>query len=259
MSNTIRFEDGAAYEATMGRWSEIAGAQFLTWLAPPPGAGWLDIGCGTGVFSRMILERCAPGVVTAIDPSQAQLDHARRIAPGIHFHLADAQALPFPAASFDQAVMALVIFFLPDPARGVQEMARILRPGGTASAYAWDSQGNGSPLGPVLAVLEARGHQPPTPPSPTASAPAEMRRLWSQAGFTAIETTQLVPEMRFDSFAAYWAMMVRMPRIGPLLESLPPAETEAIRTELKTRLATDEHTPFTTTAHANAIHGRLPR
>ena len=36
------FEDGAAYERFMGRWSRAAGAAFLDWLAPPPGLHWLD-------------------------------------------------------------------------------------------------------------------------------------------------------------------------------------------------------------------------
>ena len=258
MSATIRFDDGAAYEDTMGRWSEAAAAHFLAWLAPPQGAAWLDIGCGTGVFSRMIERHCAPAVVTAIDPSQAQLDQARRLAPGIHFHLADAQSLPFPAGSFGQAVMALVIFFLPSPDRGVAEMARVLQPGGTASAYVWDSEGTGSPLHPIAAALQARGHAVPSPPSPGASGLAALRALWSGAGFTGIETTSFDVALPFPGFAAYWSMMARMPRIGPVLATLPPQEADAIRTELRTRLAAAETPPFTATARANAIRGTLP-
>ncbi len=258
MSGTIRFDDGTAYEESMGRWSELAGAEFLAWLAPPAGAAWLDIGCGTGVFSRMIARSCAPAAITAIDPSEAQLAYARQAAPAIHYQQADAQALPFPAASFDQAVMALVIFFLPDPAKGVAEMARILRPGGTASAYAWDSLGGGTPTVPVQRVLEAHGHKPPNPPSPAASGLAQLRALWSAAGFTGIETRRIDIGMRFESFAAYWAMMRRMSRVSPLLDSLGEAEVEAIRVDLRQRVAPGPEGPFTAPAHANAVRGHLP-
>ena len=48
--STGYFNDGAAYEQFMGRWSRAVGVEFLDWLAPPDGARWLDVGCGTGTF-----------------------------------------------------------------------------------------------------------------------------------------------------------------------------------------------------------------
>ena len=53
-------------------------------------------------------------------------------------------ALPFPDERFDSAVMALVIFFARDPATGVAEMRRVVRPGGTVASYIWDMLGGGS-------------------------------------------------------------------------------------------------------------------
>ena len=73
----IRFDDGAAYERMMGVWSRLAGDIFLDWLAPPPGLRWVDIGCGNGAFTELIVERCAPAEIQGIDPSQAQLAFAR--------------------------------------------------------------------------------------------------------------------------------------------------------------------------------------
>ena len=46
------FNDAEAYERFMGRWSRTVGEMFLHWLAPPKGAIWLDVGCGTGIFTR---------------------------------------------------------------------------------------------------------------------------------------------------------------------------------------------------------------
>lgn len=45
------FDDGAAYDEFMGRWSRAVGAVFLDWLAAPRKAAWLDVGCGTGAFT----------------------------------------------------------------------------------------------------------------------------------------------------------------------------------------------------------------
>ena len=63
-----------------------------------------------------------------IDPSDAQIRYAsgRPDAPGAVFRTGNAQSLPFDNDRFDAAVMALVIFFVPDPAKGVAEMARVV-------------------------------------------------------------------------------------------------------------------------------------
>ena len=68
----IRFDDGAAYEQMMGIWSWFAGEVFLDWLAPPSGLRWIDIGCGTGAFTELLVERCAPVEVQGIDPSEGR-------------------------------------------------------------------------------------------------------------------------------------------------------------------------------------------
>src|SRR6185503_5399234 len=95
------FDDADAYERYMGRWSRAIGENFLAWLAPPRDARWLDIGCGTGAFSALIGERCAPKSVSGIDPSAAQADYARRKLPNADIRTGDAMALPFADAQFD--------------------------------------------------------------------------------------------------------------------------------------------------------------
>ena len=70
MNEQIRFDDGAAYERFMGVWSQLAGAAFIDWLAPAQGLRWLDVGCGNGAFTELLVERCAPASVDGIDPSE---------------------------------------------------------------------------------------------------------------------------------------------------------------------------------------------
>src|SRR5512144_1988646 len=107
-ANQIRYDDGAAYERMMGIWSRAAGEIFLDWLAPTRGLRWVDVGCGSGAFTELLVERYAPAEVEGVDASEAQLSFARARPVGqiAKFHQADALALPFPEARFDAAVMA---------------------------------------------------------------------------------------------------------------------------------------------------------
>src|SRR5207247_300646 len=180
----IRFEDGAAYERMMGVWSRLAGDVFLDWLAPRPGLRWIDVGCGTGAFSELLIERCAPAEVQGIDPSEAQLAFARTrpAARLAQFRQGDAMALPFPEGRFDAAIMALVIFFVPEPAKGVAEMVRVVGPGGIVAAYAWDVLADGHPGGPIQVEMRKMGLSPLLPPSAGASRIEALRELWANAG-----------------------------------------------------------------------------
>jgi SAM-dependent methyltransferase len=113
------FADGKAYERFIGRWSQLAGEKFLDWIDPPKNLRWIDVGCGNGAFTEVLISRCSPAAVTDIDPSDGQIAYAST-RPGTklaQFRIADAQSLPFADDSFDAASMALVITFVPDPVK----------------------------------------------------------------------------------------------------------------------------------------------
>src|SRR5689334_8021332 len=193
MADQIRFEDGAAYERYMGKWSRLAGEAFLDWLNAKPGLRWLDVGCGNGAFTELLAERCAPAAIDGVDPSEAQLVFARtrpRLSGG-NFRVGNAMALPYPDDAFDAAVMPLVIFFVPEPAKGVAEMARVVRPGGWVTAYAWDMEGGGFPYQALHDEMRALGAVVPKPPRPDASRIEVMDELWRRAGLTDVETRTL--------------------------------------------------------------------
>jgi ubiquinone/menaquinone biosynthesis C-methylase UbiE len=99
-----------------------------------PGDEVLDIGCGTGYFSRRAARVVAPdGHVVGIDPSRPVIDYATRVAPATcTFQTARAEALPYPDASFDLVISSLAFHHLPPVERptALRESYRVLRPGG---------------------------------------------------------------------------------------------------------------------------------
>jgi SAM-dependent methyltransferase len=257
---SIRFDDGAAYERYMGKWSQLAGETFLDWLAPKPSLRWLDVGCGNGAFTEMLVERCAPVIVQGIDPSEAQLAFARtrpasRVA---QFRQGDAMALPFPDDTFDVAVMPLVIFFVSNPAKGVAEMVRVVCPGGAVTAYAWDMIGGGFPYEALQAEMRSMGVAVPVPPSTDASRIEAMRDLWTGAGLDAVETREIAVQRTFADFDDYWITILGAPSVGPKLAVMAPEDIALLKTRMRARLPINATGRITYGARANAVKGRVP-
>ncbi len=259
--NQIRFDDGAGYERMMGIWSRLAGDVFLDWVAPKSGLNWVDVGCGNGAFTELLVDRCAPARVQGIDPSEAQLAFARtRHKAGVaQFQQGDAMRLPFTDRSFDAAVMALVIFFVPEPAKGVAEMARVVKPGGTVAAYAWDMMAEGGfPMEPMQAELRAMGRKPMLPPRPEASRIEALRELWVGAGLTQVETRDITVARTFTDFDDFWASVLIAASMAQSIKEMTPAEVTDFKARMHARLPEDAAGRITYTSRANAVKGRVP-
>jgi SAM-dependent methyltransferase len=257
MTNQIRFDDGAAYERYMGTWSQRAGEVFLDWLSPAAGLRWLDVGCGNGAFTHLILARCAPASVEGVDLSESQLAYARaRFASRIvQFRQGDAMTLPFPDGTFDVALMPLVIFFVPDPSVGVREMARIVRAGGLVTAYAWDMPGGGFPYEALHREMRALGLDVPKPPSTDASRMETLTALWRGAGLEAIETREIVVHRTFADFDDYWATIQGGPSVTRGLAGMSSAGLALLKTRMRELLPSDAAGRITCGARANAVKG----
>jgi ubiquinone/menaquinone biosynthesis C-methylase UbiE len=256
---TIRFEDGAAYEQMMGIWSRLVGEIFLQWLAPPTGLRWIDVGCGNGAFTELLVERCAPSEVHGIDPSEGQLAYARTRPAGhvARFSLGDAMALPFSADRFDAAVMALVLVFVPEPRKGVEEMARVVRPGGIVATYMWDMLGGGFPLDPLILEMREMGIAPPRPPRMEASRMDALRELWTGAGLADIATREITVRRTFADFDELWASNLKSPSVGPTVVALAAHDKETLKNRLRGRLPADANGRIAYDARAHAIKGRV--
>lgn len=257
----ISYTDGAAYERTVGKWSQLAGEKFLEWLAPPPNLTWLDVGCGNGAFTELVVERCAPRAVTGLDPADAQLSYARS-RPGsasVQFQKGNAMSLPFPDAFFDAAIMALVIFFVPDPPKGVAEMVRVVKPGGLVAAYAWDMMNGGFPFNTIQVQMREMGIPPTYPPSVEVSRIEALRGLWVAAGLTSVKTCEYTVHRTYDDFEDLWATSSLTSSVVPKFKAMAPDDVEVLKTRMRACSPMDASGHITCSARVTAVMGQVPK
>jgi len=116
------------YETPYGRWAgQREVALLLEELAPRPGETVLDVGCGTGFFTRA-LAAATGGPVTGVDLDTDWLAYARRrSAAGVAYEAADARSLPYGPASFDLVVSITALCFIEEERAAVGELLRVAR------------------------------------------------------------------------------------------------------------------------------------
>jgi SAM-dependent methyltransferase len=257
MTEPIRFDDGAAYERFMGRWSQLVGTRFLEWIDPQHGWDWVDVGCGNGAFTALIVEHHAPASVHGVDPSEAQLAFARERFVGLPVRLDQGHALDLPreSDSADAAVMPLVLSFVPEPAKGVAEMARVVRAGGVVSAYMWDMDGGGFPYHVLHDRIRARGGAVPLPPVPEASRLEVMEALWRAAGLADVRVDAIRVTRSFDSFDEFWTIAKGGPSAGQALRAMDESSLGSLRDEMREVVTRDAEGRVVLEGWANAVRG----
>jgi SAM-dependent methyltransferase len=135
------------------------GNRLLDAAAVGEGMRLLDIASGPGVVAREAMRRGARAM--GLDFAPAMVEVARAANPGIEFREGDAQALPFPAATFDRVVMNFGVLHLSDPDRAFAEARRVLRPGGRYGFTVWAAHERNRGMGIVAEAVERYG-QPAT-------------------------------------------------------------------------------------------------
>ncbi len=255
------FNDGEAYERMMGRWSRAVGTILLKWLALPPGLNWLDAGCGTGAFSELVLDRCRPHRLAAIDPSEDQIAYARTTpaAARLQFLVGDAESLPFADAEFDVATMALVITFIREPAKALAELKRVVKPGGTIATYVWDFLNGGSPQQPLREAIEAIGVAVPPAAGHTNSTRRRLHEIFKAASLDQVATRLIEIEVSYPDFDTYWTSQTALANsIVQHLRAMKDSEVERTKACLRERIPTDPAGRIAYKAWASAARGRVP-
>jgi len=259
------WQAGDLYEPYVGRWSRLVAREFLDWLSVPPGRAWLDVGCGTGALSQTILDFQAPSAVIGVDASPGYVEYARarvRADGGARFEVADARSLPLDDASVDAAVSGLVLNFVPEPARAVSELSRVVRPGGVAAVYVWDYAGRmelirhfwdaAVALDPGARSLDEGSRFP-------ICRPEALTDLFSGAALSAVETRPIDVPTVFRDFDDYWSPFLggQGPAPGYAM-SLDGQRRAALRDRIRSRLPVEADGSIRLIARAWAARGRKP-
>jgi len=248
------FGDAEVYNQGMGRLSRLAGERFLDWISLPGGLRWLDVGCGPGTFTELLLDLTAPSAISAVDPSDQTIAFAKGkpSASRIDYRQGDAMSLPFGDAEFDAAVMALVIQYVPDRAKAMTEISRVVRPGGTIAAYVWAGPNEGHPLQPVRDAVRSIG-------GPEAGRPGNQIRsidslvdLFSAAGLEGVDSCPIEIQLDFKDFDDFWSVQTAE------YQDMTASDEERLKASLRERFPTDESGRIRYMARANAVKGRVP-
>ncbi len=206
---TDAWDSGQDYERYVGRWSRKVAAEFVRWLALPPGLAWADVGSGTGALTSTILTMCDPASVRGIDASAGFVTQARQriTAPQALFETGDATRLPWDSAVFDVTVSGLVLNFVPDHESMVREMVRVTKPGGRVAAYVWDYAGGmqmmrhfwdaAIAVSPGDARLDQAERFPLCQPGP-------LQALFERAHLTSVAVRAIEIPTVFQDFDDFW-------------------------------------------------------
>jgi ubiquinone/menaquinone biosynthesis C-methylase UbiE len=168
-----------------------------------PGQRVLDVACGTGVLTRTVAERVGTaGSAVGLDVNEGMLAVARRTSPDIVWRQGKAEALPFDNASFDAVVCQFGMMFFEDRRAAIQEMVRVLRPGGHLAVAAWDSIDKSPGYAAMARLLQrlfgddaANGLRAPF----VLGNVDEFRALFDNAALTDIKVVTPAGSARFDS------------------------------------------------------------
>ena len=242
-----------AYDRYMGKYSRLLSPQLADFAGVRSGQRVLDVGCGPGALTTELVARVGPSEVSAVDPSALFVAAARERHPGVEIVQASAEQLPFPALAFDAAVAQLVVHFMPDPNKGLVEMARVTRRGGVVAACVWDHAGGLGPLG--LFWRPARELDPEVDDEFELPGVREghLAELFEAAGLDEVAETVLWVSVEHATFDAWWEPFTKgVGPAGSYLASLSTDRQVELRETCRTTIPT---TPFVVTARAWTARG----
>jgi SAM-dependent methyltransferase len=225
-----------SYDRLMGRYLPTLGPAFADAAGIGPGMRVLDVGCGPGGLTTELARRCGAAQVAAVDPSPPFVQACRDRVPGVEVREGAAEELPYGVAEFDATLASLVVGFMSDPTRGVREMLRVTRPGGTVAACFWDLDRM-----PALRIFWAAARALDPSISGELRRPGagegELAALLRQAGAADVREGTIDAHAGYTGFTDWWsAFSLGVGPTGAYFRSLAEDQRESLRAACHERL-----------------------
>ncbi len=224
--------NAAAYDNIILDWTSQAFGPLLDTFGDLSGRRFLDIASGTGHLVKTAADRGA--TAEGLDISPEMVARAARGFPALTFRIGNADALPYDDATFDAVTCCFGLLHMERPEKAVEEIYRVLRPGGRFSYTTWQGPAaGGTLLGIILRTFQRLANMdvglPPAPPM-FQFAEAETRdRVLSGAGFTTISARDLDIRWRANRPEELGRMLKEgMVRVRLIFERQPPAVQDRI-------------------------------
>ena len=259
--NPSLWNSSDTYDQYMGRWSRKVAPLFLNWLDAPAEESWVDVGCGTGGLTHQITTMCSPSRLLGIDSSEGFVESAKERVPSAEFRVGSAVELEIPDNSLDHAVCGLVLNFVPDSAKAISEMARIVRPGGTVASYVWDYAGHMQIMRYFFdAALEIDAGAAAYDDGVNAPIcrPQPLKDAFGSAGLVNVETVAIDIPTPFVDFDDYWSPFLGGTGSAPrYCMSLEEGVRNQIKTSIQAKLPTGPDGEILLAARAWAVKGTV--
>lgn len=248
---------GDAYDRFMGRYSLALAPLFLAFADVPPGDDVVDVGCGPGALTGVLVGHAGAEHVHAIDPSPSFVAACRERLPEVDVRSGRAEELPYADGSMRAALAQLVLHFVSDPVAAVAEMSRVVRPGGVVAVCVWDASGGMELLSTFERVISV------VDPASVAAAPlrfggdGEVATILRDGGLSDVSETSLTVQSRYSDFDELWdGLLEGQGPAGERTLALAPVERSTFHDRLWRAFGAPEG-EFTLSARARAARGRV--
>ena len=255
--------NGDAYNNFMGHWSALVAVKFISWLKVDQGRRWLDLGCGTGVLTKSILEYGSPDFVHGIDPTEDYIAHCKsafREDTRASFSIGGYSDLQAISETYDAVVAGLMLNFADKPQDAVIAMRNITADNGIVGVYIWDYNQKMEMLSHFWeAVVELDSGASPFHESRRFKINdlRGLEQLFMNADFREIMTASIEVSVRYQNFEEYWIPFSGgQGPAGVYYTSLKEAQRIELKKIMRRRIKAESDGSFVLEARALAIKGR---
>jgi SAM-dependent methyltransferase len=213
--------------------------------ALPAGSTVLDLGCGTGAATRYAAERIGPsGRVIGVDLNGGMLAVAQSLSAAngapVEWHEANAMQLPLPDESVDRIISAQMLQFVPDKARALAEMRRVLKAGGEVAFSVWRGtvenpyfQAQAEAITQHISAEAAAGLRAGF----ALADPAVIETLLQEAGLTTIEVSVQQLDLPLPDLEEFVPRHILATPLAAAYNAAPPAAQQAVIDDVIAQLA----------------------